>query len=164
MPGKAPIEIKITEEDGAKLHETAVKLKKLGDGKTIPKEFRKALRVSALPLVAKTRTAAMDLPSKNKSQSHLRQRIAASVGVKIGTGHDPMMAIVIRKARLGEQARLPKLMNKGNWNHPVFGDTNTWEPEASRRGWFDNVMIEGTPFIQAALDETVREFERRFNL
>lgn len=55
-----------------------------------------------------------------------------------------------------EQRALPRLMNRGRWRHPVFGNRDVWvEQRPGNRGWFTDTLNAKRPAIRKAIE---REF------
>lgn len=148
------------------LAELAKRLKKLGDGKTIPKEFRAALRSGVQPAARDAKNEARSLPSgrgirrKKDERPSLRRQMANAISVQVKLGGDARVAIRVSKRSLGNRRDLPFLTNRGFWTHPVFGEAPE-VPQESKKDWFDDVMRKSKPDVQAVLEKKIKEFERR---
>jgi len=143
----------------------ARELKELGDGKTIPREFRKALRKSTDGALAGGKRAALALPSQGKSRgaTGLRRRIARAMHAQVSTSGDARLGIRISKSSLGNERNLPRLMNQGTWRHPVYGK-DVWVTQTSRANWFDDEMRKQAPDVIRELESTIDIFEKRLRV
>lgn len=155
------VDIKLDPQAANDLAKLARRLKTLGDGKTVPKEFRAVLRKETQPVVRSAKSAARALPSKQKGKSHLRADIARATSAQIRTGPDARVGVRISKKALGARGNIPRLMNyQGGWVHPTFGH----RPDVLQRGtahWYDNVMRDASPGVRKALERRCAEFERK---
>lgn len=163
-----PIEVQIDRKSAEDLAILARKLKTLGNGRTIPAEFRKALRTGAQPAAKDAKVAARSLPAgrgitprrRSDGRVPLRRAIANAISVQVRLGGDPRVSIRVSKKSLGNRANLPRLINRGEWPHPTFGH----EPIVHQRGllnWYDDVMRRDAPYVRKEIEDVLKEFERR---
>jgi hypothetical protein len=75
-------------------------------------------------------------------------------------GGETSLRIGVPKKPLGTRGRLPQLMNRGVWRHPVYG-SDRWVDQRSRPGWFDNVMRTEAPQVGRSIEAVLDEFEKR---
>jgi hypothetical protein len=152
--------IEIDAKTGHELAALARKLKQVGDGRVVPREFRKALRKAGLPALAAGKNAARSLPSRNTGKSDLRRNMARAMVMRISVTGEPQMKIGVAKKTLGTQRNLPKLTNQGTWRHPVFG-RDVWVVQSSVPGWFDDVMRAQASNVTREIENVMKDFERR---
>jgi hypothetical protein len=132
------MKVRVTGAD--KLQRLSKELKAAGDpGKGLRKELLKEIRDAGKPTVQKVRQAAQALPGE--SDKELRQAIASGVAVRTKlSGKNAGIHIIVRRARLPQgKERVPRLMNRGKWRHPVFG-RDVWVDQVSEPGWFDEAV------------------------
>lgn len=70
----------------------------------------------------------------------------------------------VNTARIsGHRQRLPRLFNKGNWRHMVYGDQDNWVSQHMPPGWFDRPAKNSHARVHAeavrAMEDTAREIE-----
>jgi len=133
--------------------------------KQVRKDLTKGLREGAKPAAARVKAAALALPDTpgNKSTG-LRRKMARATSVQVRTGGNQAgVAVRLSRARMGDQAALPKVTNKGSWRHPVFGDRNTWVVQASRRGWFDEANRQSAKDVRASVKKVIDDIEKRLS-
>jgi len=146
---------------GRDLTTLAKRLKTLGDGRTVPAQFRKTLRTAATPAQRAAKAAARALPANGaRTSTGLRDTIARATTVQVKLGGDPRVAVRISKRAMGPRASLPRLMNRGAWKHPVYGH-RPLVAQISRPGWYDQVMRAAGPGVKRDLERTMDTFERR---
>jgi len=159
------VEIKIDRKAAGDLEEIARRLKKLGNKSTIQREFRKTLRSETQPVARDAKMAARALPSKRKlgkrkdQRKPLRRAIANATAVQVKLGGDPRVAIRVSKRQLGDRKNLPRLLNRGGWDHLTFGH----DPEVHQEGskdWYDDIMRNAAPEIKKKLRQVVNNWER----
>jgi len=62
---------------------------------------------------------------------------------------------------MGDKARLPRLMNRGSWRHPVFGNREVWVAQSSRFMWFDRPLLLAGPLVRREIKKVLDDIERR---
>jgi len=73
--------------------------------------------------------------------------------------------VMVNRAALPEgKGRLPVLMNRGAWRHPVFGDRENWQPQSSQRGWWDEPGARLNPVLRQRLLQVLRETESQISV
>lgn len=84
-----------------------------------------------------------------RAGKHTSLRRAAAATLAIEVREKPSARVRTAGARIrmrssvmpGDQAKLPKHMNRGRWRHPVFGSTAAWVGQsATPTGWFDETF------------------------
>lgn len=152
--------IRLDPSAGNDLAKLARALKGLGDGKEIPKEFRKALRTGATPALARAKAAALAIPSKqNGGRRGLRAAMARAMSVQIKLG-GPDARVAIRVSNTGEKGIMPRLFNRsGGWSHQVYGNENNIVHQTGSPGWYDNAMIASGPEVRDELLKVLKQFE-----
>jgi len=88
--------------------------------------------------------------------SGLRSTVARSVRTKVSTtARSSSVRIRAQQSLMPpSQRKLPRLMNKGNWRHPLFGQRGRWyEQTTPPPGWFDRpAEIHGPRIRERAVD------------
>jgi hypothetical protein len=87
----------------------------------------------------------------------LRATVARSVQRRVKwSGRQYGAVIRVDRQKLPQsQRRLPAHMNKGQWRHPVFGDTERWVRQEVTPGWFSKPLGPATPRIRRLMAHTV---------
>lgn len=143
----------------------AKKIRKVSEPKQIRKDLTKGLKAGAKPAAEKVKAAALALPDTpgNKSTG-LRRKMARVVNVQVRTvGGQAGVRVRLSRARMGDQAALPRVTNKGRWRHPVYGDTQVWVTQVSRRGWFEAANRQAAPMVRKSLKKVVDDIEKRLH-
>lgn len=141
----------------------AKKIRKVSEPKQIRKDLTKGLKAGAKPAAEKVKAAALALPDTpgNKSTG-LRRKMARVTNVQVRTGGNQAgVAVRLSRARMGDQAALPTVTNKGQWRHPVHGNRKVWVTQTSRRGWFDEANRRAAPMVRKSLKKTIDDIEKR---
>jgi hypothetical protein len=161
------VDIKIDGKAARELEIISKRLKKLGNKSTIPKEFRKALRSGTQPAARDAKIAARALPSKTKlgrrkknQRQSLRRAIANATAVQVKLGGSPRVAIRVSKRQLGDRKNLPRLLNRGGWDHPTYGHEPTVHQQGSK-DWYDDVMRKAAPEIKGELQKVLNIWEKQ---
>jgi hypothetical protein len=129
--------------------------------KQVRKDLTKGLRLGTKPAVAAVKTAANSLPATGRKSTGLRRRMASATGAQIRlTGATAGVRVRISRARMGDQASLPRVTNDGRWRHPVYG-TNTWVTQTSQRGWFDGANRSKAREVRASLQQVADDIEKK---
>lgn len=120
----------------AQLEQLARRLREAGDV-TLRRRMMAALRKSGADIADAERAAARDLPAV-KYETGLRVAIADAVTVRTRTSANRAgVRVLVNRSKLPEKKRrLPVLMNKGAWRHPVFGNRENWVNQTSDGGWW----------------------------
>jgi hypothetical protein len=137
MPRLSQGEIELSVYGADKLARLAAKLKALGEGE-LRKRMLAELRKAGRELRDAEREAALGLPA-GKYETGLRQAIAAAMVVRTRTaGSSAGVRVMVDRNKLpADKRRLPILMNRGTWRHPVYGDREVWVSQRSQPGWWD---------------------------
>lgn len=141
----------------------AARLKEAGD-LTLRRRMMAALRKSGEEIRDAEKAAARALPA-TKYETGLREAIAAATTVRTratagraGAG----VRVMVNRAQLPPgKERLPILMNKGGWRHPVFGNRENWAAQTSERGWWSTTAAAHVDSTQRRMLEVLRETERQ---
>lgn len=169
----------------------ARKLKAAGNGqlsRNMGKEMRRAaeparqeMQASVLALrstarggaSARAERAAHSLRNRKKATenaklkahrgSGLRATVARATRTTVSTG-SRSSSVRIRAAQAQmppSQRKLPRLMNRGRWRHPVFAGDRWVDQKVNRDGWFDRPAKKHAPKVRyaavAVVARTVRE-------
>ena len=139
----------------------AARLKEAGD-LALRRRMMSALRKSANEIRDAEKTAARELPAA-KYQVGLREQIAAAIVVRTraSAGRAGVRVMVNRSALPDGKGRLPILMNRGAWRHPVFGNRDNWASQTSERGWWLRTAGAHIDSAQQRMLEVLRETERQ---
>lgn len=139
------------------LEKLAVRLKEAGD-LALRRRMMAALRKSANDIKEAEKAAALALPGA-KYQTGLREAISAAVVVRNRTSASRagVRVMVNRSALPAGKGRLPVLMNKGRWRHPVFGNRENWADQTSERGWWLRTADKHIDQAQKRMLEVLRE-------
>ena len=58
-----------------------------------------------------------------------------------------------------EHRSLPRLLDKGKWRHPLFGDRERWYAQATTRaGWFERVALTHQPTATRRIHGVLMDF------
>lgn len=90
------------------------------------------------------------------ARAGLRETIARSINVDNRTrGRSAGVRVQTRNSNLPpDQRALPRLMNRGRWRHPVFGNRDNWvQQESGNRGWWKDTMFQHRPRVKAAVQK-----------
>jgi hypothetical protein len=153
----------------------ALRKKLRAAGNELSRDMNRSLRLAAQPALVAGRAAARDLPSRSTGQRRdsrgrytvdtrprLRAEIARAMRTKISTQRgETMLRIAVPKKPLGNRGRLPQLMNRGAWRHPVMGNREVWVDQRSRAGWFDDAMKSVTSQVKKDVEFSLELFEKR---
>jgi len=156
------LELTLSRSSQDDLRKLARQLRTVGDAKAIRRDLTKGLRAAARPAQQEAKAAALALPSKRPGSTGLRRQIAAATGTQVRTtGRNAGVKIRVSKKRMGDKARLPRLMNKGTWRHPVFGNREVWVTQTSRYLWFDRPLLLSGPLVRREIKKVLDDIERR---
>lgn len=155
---EAEIELSVYGAD--KLARLAAKLKAEGE-RDLRLRMMKALRESGSDVKGKVQQAALALPAE-KYETGLRQEMAANIAIRTRTTGDTAgVRVSLQASKLGDKRRLPRLMNKGKWSHPVYGNRERWVRQTIRPGFWSGTISIFAPQVRrkmiAVLDETARQ-------
>jgi exonuclease VII large subunit len=168
-----PVEVTLAPSTARELATLRKKLKEAS--KELTRDMNRALKLAAKPALTAGKQAARDLPSRSVGQRRdsqgrfakdarprLRAEIARAMRTKISTQRgETTLRVVVPKRPLGDRGRLPQLMNRGTWRHPVYGNRDVWVDQRSRAGWFDEAMRSVTPQVKKDVEWTLELFEKR---
>jgi len=138
-------------------------LKSIGDGKTLPRAFRKTLRQAALPALRDAKTAARGIYTSGRRHSGLRARIARATTTQVKLTGDPLVRIRISRKTMGNQSTLPTWINRdGVVLHPLFDRASglTLQEFPGSRDWFDSAMRRNGVQVRAAVQRTLDHYAR----
>ena len=94
--------------------------------------------------------------AKAQARSGLRASVARGVRIETRTKGDAGVRIrAASSAMPPDQRKLPRLMNKGKWRHPVYGGSGWAEQTVSPEGWFDKTAEAAGPTVAAAVTKAV---------
>lgn len=94
--------------------------------------------------------------------SGLRATVARAVRTKVSTTARSSSVRIRAQASLmpPSQRKLPRLMNRGNWRHPLFGGDRWFEQVSPPAGWFDRPAAKHGPQIRKAAVAVVEDIKR----
>lgn len=156
------VDVKV--EGAQKLAALAARLK-AADRPEISRLMKRRLRDAAGIVQRAEAEAARALPA-HKYDVGLRAAIADSIVVRTrSTGARAGVRVKTNSPALGSKARLPRLMNRGHWRHPVFGNRRNWADQTSRAGWWDTTADAHASRVRRemkkVLDDIAAELEVR---
>ena len=94
--------------------------------------------------------------AKAQARSGLRASVARGVRIETRTKGDAGVRIrAASSAMPPDQRKLPRLMNKGKWRHPVYGGSGWAEQTVSPEGWFDKTAEAAGPTVAAAVVKAI---------
>lgn len=149
----------------AELAAVAKRIRKTANPKQVRQDLTRGLKAGAKPAAEKVKAAALALPDKpgNKSTG-LRRKMAGATSVQVRTGGNLAgVAVRLSRARMGDQASLPKVTNEGHWRHPVHGNTKVWVTQTSRRAWFDDANRQAAKDVRASVKKVIDDIEKRLS-
>lgn len=123
----------------------------------------KEMRAVATRIKDEQQDAVVALPSRQDMSTGLRQAAAQSLAITVrGTGKRTGVEIRSRKSVMpAGKGRLPRLMDKGSWRHPVYGG-KTWVTQTTPPGWFLGTGARMRPEAVRELSAVVDKFWRAF--
>lgn len=162
MPRYSAAEIELQVYGAEKLVRLAAKLKEIGEV-GLRRRMLAELRKAGNELRDAERSAVLALPAA-KYQTGLREQIAAATVVRTrATGRAAGVRVMVNAARLGGKRRLPVLMNRGAWRHPVYGNREAWVNQSSQRGWWEEPGARLNPVLRqrmlAVLEQVAAELQ-----
>lgn len=149
--------ISISTQGAHELQDLAKRLRSTGNG-AMQKRLRQRIRTAATPVVGTVRAAYRAIPAK-APHGTLRRDMAAAT--RLQNRARSGVRIVVRSARLGAKAPLPRLFEKRVFKHRVFGGDEL----VTQRGHptFAPAMVRAAPALRAAIngevDAIARELE-----
>lgn len=138
-------------------HELRALMKRLrstGNG-AMQKRLRQRIRQAASPVVANVRAAYRAIPAK-APHGTLRRDMAAATRLENRTRSG--VRIVVRTARLGSKAPLPRLFEKRTFKRRVFGGDELVEQRGHPT--FAPTIIRAAPALRAAVNGEVEAIAR----
>jgi hypothetical protein len=96
--------------------------------------------------------------------SGLRSTVARSVRTKVSTtARSSSVRIRAQQSLMPpSQRKLPRLMNKGNWRKPLFGNRRRWyEQTTPPAGWFDRPAEVHGPRIRERAVDVIDDINRK---
>ncbi len=141
--------------DGAReLQDLAKRLRSTGNGE-LQKRLRQRIRQAATPVVANVRAAYRAIPAK-APHGTLRRDMAAAT--RLQNRARSGVRIVVRTARLGSKAPLPRLFEKRTFKRRVFGGDELVEQRGHPT--FVPAMVRAAPSLRAAVNAEVDAIAR----
>jgi hypothetical protein len=157
-----PVEIRFTKRSQNDLRRISSNLRKHGNKKAIRKSFTDGMKLATKPAVRAAKDGALRLPSR-QGRGRLRRQIAASTSTQVRTrGRDAGVNVRVSRARMGEKAALPKLMNQGSWRRRVYG-RDVWVQQTSRAGWFESSIRRSEPRARKEVHKVLNDIEKKVN-
>lgn len=143
------------------LKRVSKKLRRTGNPASIRIRLTRGLRSAVRPALQRVKSEALSLPARGgQSKNKLRQQIARATRMQVRTSRQPEVNIVVPKKHMEtSQQNLPKLTNRGQWRHPVFGG-DVWVVQESRKGWFDNTLKKERPLVHLKIKRVINKIER----
>lgn len=154
------LELKVTGE--AEVRAVAKRLRTYGNPQAIRKELNSGLRDATRPAVLAVKAEARSLPARGPKSTGLRRRMAAATSAQIRTGaRNPTVRVRVSRARMGEQAALPKLIDQYKWRHPVYGNTEVWVNQYGKFRWFEKATESVADVVRKEVLRTIDRIERK---
>ena len=148
----------------ADLKAVAKRIRTAANPKQVRKDLTKGLKEGAKPAAVLVKSAALALPAKGPKSTGLRKKMARVTNVQVRTGGNSAgVRVRLSRARMGDQAGMARVTNKGRWRHPVYGDTKVWVTQTSRRGWFDDANRRAAPQVRRAVKQVIDDIEKRLS-
>ena len=91
---------------------------------------------------------------RRASKTSLRAAVAKGIQIDQRTsGRRAGVTVRTRTSLLpADQKALPRLLNRGSWRHPVFGNREVWvEQQSPVKGWWNDTMATHRPKVEAAV-------------
>lgn len=148
----------------------------------LKKALRKRLIDLAKPIVAETKQAEMNLPSKSGEVLQTRKKKGTTLGFRAslaaatkadfnGTGKGAALHIRVSTSRFlavsGRPRTLPYYMEgrrKRPWRHPVFGNKDNWTSQKSKP-FLGEVVSRNKPAfalaVETAVNDVVKEIQHK---
>ena len=124
----------------------------------IVREMVKEVRNEVKPIQAAQRREVSGLqhaPTEWKRYSAKAARIRVTTGARSA-------GVRLTVAGKSQDARRARLLNKGSWRHPFFGDRDgDWFTQTVRPGWFDRPAEKGEPFVRTRILQILNRYMRR---
>ena len=138
------------------------RMKDAGD-KGLTRELSKGMKAAAEPIAAAERSAAQSLPASGSKSTGLRAAIASAVSIRYSRSkRNPGVRVYVPARKMPQgQGRLPRLMNKGAWRHPVYGNKNNWVEQKSDRGWWDDTAKKELPRVRRELAAAIERVTQK---
>lgn len=154
----AGIEMSVRGTD--QLERVAAELKRIGGGE-LRKEMLKGVRRAAKPAADAAKQAVRGLPARRNTG--LREQIARAITVRTKTsGKGAGVRISVQSGKLPpNKTRMPSLMNKGSWRHPLFGNRDDWYPQDVEAGWFTDTLKGQSTNVRHELAAVLDDIEAR---
>lgn len=153
-----PVNVRVTGAN--QLGALARRLRAEGEqGKGLRRELIRELRREAQSLAGNVRDAIRRWPVEPPDDRGLREMIARRVRVKVRlTGRSPGVRITVGKV---DGTNLPRLINRGSWRHPVFGNRDVWVTQTGSRGWFSRTIVLGARRVGRDVRAAMARVSRR---
>lgn len=125
------------------------------------RHMRARIRKAGRLIMDDQKSAVQSLPSGGAEHTGLYASTAAALQLQIRAKG---VRIRVNSAKMRpDQQRLPRLMNKGRWRHPVRGNRDVWVTQTVPPGWFDKPAQRRAVVVRreviAAMTEAAREIE-----
>lgn len=141
----------------------------------LQRDLAKAIRAAAKPVMTEMKTAVRATSSTGgsmdfrRSERFSRTRVAAPRGKGLRAavarsvrvtqrdrGRNEGVKIYSAVSSMGTRPRLPMLMDRGSWSHPVFGRGRAWQT-FSPEGWFTTTAERNQERFVRAVTDAVRD-------
>lgn len=141
-------------------------LRTVTDGKAMRRDLTKGLRQGVRPAVASVKAAAVTLPAKGPRSTGLRRRMGSATSPQVRTGgRNPVVAVRISRARMGDKAGAARGMDRREFKHPVYGNRDVWVSQRGHPGWFEHAVHarerQVRTSMRAVLDQIEHDLARR---
>lgn len=151
------MQIEVTGAD--QLRKVSAQLKTVADGSAMRRDLTKGLRTGVKPSVVSVKAAARSLPAKGPKSTGLRRRMARATSAQVRTtGTTPAVRVRISRKVMGDQAALPRVLNRAAFRHPVFGH-DRWVTQRGARGWFEAAIRPTEPAVREEMKAVLDRIE-----
>jgi hypothetical protein len=158
---------RVLSADVRRIRDVARLLRRESDGRLLRADLVSSMRSAADPLVARMQAKVLGLPSKGtgrRAGGSLRAKVASRVKVKAATG-GRWAGVRVHVAKRTGMPRgfynAPRLLNRGEWQHPLWGRAGSSMPQRVRPGWFDDVARAGRADGRAAARRALEQMADR---
>lgn len=150
--------------DAGDLKQVARQLRDVADGKELRRELTGGIRKVLQPVAARVRAVYRAQPSRHRGGRSLRGALAKATRVEVRTSGRMAGARIRvdgRKLPAGDKA-LPRYVEaeKRPWNHPVFGDRDTWVTQVARPTFYA-VVTPHADDAGRAIDQVIADVKQK---
>lgn len=117
----------------------------------------KDIRNEVKPIQAAQRR---EVQSLQHAPSEWRKFSARSAKIRVSTGARSA-GVRLSVNGKGQDPRRARILNKGRWRHPLFGDRELWFTQTVKPGWFDRPAEKGEPAVRNRILQILDMYKRR---